>query len=256
MSRPEDAAYRPESRKAIRSASERCEVCRTPLATDLAARALSNWTDCAPCEKACTTFRLRAGEDSDPDYVYHELDSGMYHLSLEPINFIPDSRSGKLSFVAELSKAGLIPDPTMTADLFDEPDIARANRSILGPKHRIDQVMEGLSDPDEPMLELMPDPHMNLALAILTAKGELNDAQAHGAPDEVLERFASSNIIYLAGGVRFLTNPELVDEVDAFFREHPIPQSALMLQQALERQRGAVALRARAMPDLESFFGA
>jgi len=74
VSRPEDAAYRAAmNRKAIRTASERCEVCRAPLVSDLAARALSNWTDCASCESACTTFRARVGEDSDPDYVYHEL---------------------------------------------------------------------------------------------------------------------------------------------------------------------------------------
>lgn len=118
-----------------------------------------------------------------------DIDGGNYHLTVEPINFIPDSRAGKLSAVAELSKAGLIPDPTMTADLFDEPDLARANRSILGPKHRLDEIMEGLADPTVRMIDLLPDDYDNLALGVLMAKGELKDAQAHGAPDEVIDRY-------------------------------------------------------------------
>ncbi len=45
-----------------------------------------------------------------------------------------------------------------------------------------------------------------------------------------------------------------VDEAAAFFAEHPIPQSAKMLEQMLERQRVAAALRERATPDLEAYF--
>jgi len=123
------------------------------------------------------------------DWRKIDIDGGDYHLTIEPINFLPDSRAGKLSFVAELSKAGLIPDPTMTADLFDEPDIARANRTILGPKHNLDRVMEGLADEDIDYLDVAPDPHMNLPLGVLMAKGELNDAQAMKAPDAVLDRY-------------------------------------------------------------------
>jgi aminopeptidase N len=72
--------------------------------------------------------------------------------------------------------------------------------------------------------------------------------------DEMLDRFASSNIIALGAGVRWLTEPSLVDEVAAFFAEHDIPQNHLMLQQSLERQRVAAALRGRASPELEAYF--
>lgn len=118
-----------------------------------------------------------------------EIDEGKFHLTIEPINFIPDSRGGKLAFVSEMSKAGLIPDPTMTADLFDEPDVARMNRSTLGPKHNIDRALEGLANPAEDIAELTPDPTWNLELAVLMAKGERNDAQANKAPPEVLDRY-------------------------------------------------------------------
>jgi puromycin-sensitive aminopeptidase len=74
--------------------------------------------------------------------------------------------------------------------------------------------------------------------------------------DEMQDRFASSNIIGLVSGVRYLTDREAVDEVEAFFRTHDIPQNHLMLQQTLERMRVAAALRERVTPELlERFSG-
>jgi hypothetical protein len=72
--------------------------------------------------------------------------------------------------------------------------------------------------------------------------------------EEATERFAASNIISLASGVRFLTLPEDPVEVGAFFRKHPIPQAGLMLDQMLERQRINTTLRARAGADLAEAF--
>ena len=63
-------------------------------------------------------------------------------------------------------------------------------------------------------------------------------------------RFASSNIIGLVSGVRYLTDPDAVREVDEFFRSHDIPQNHLMLLQTLERMRVAAKLRERATPEL------
>jgi len=73
--------------------------------------------------------------------------------------------------------------------------------------------------------------------------------------DEMQDRFASSNIMGLASGIRYLTEPGIVDEVDAFFRGHDIPQNHLMLQQALERMRVAAKLRERVTPELLDRFG-
>jgi len=66
---------------------------------------------------------------------------------------------------------------------------------------------------------------------------------------------APSNAIALAGGIRTLTDPDLVADVQAFFEEHDIPQNHLMLLQALERQRVFAALRQRAAPELTERFG-
>jgi puromycin-sensitive aminopeptidase len=73
--------------------------------------------------------------------------------------------------------------------------------------------------------------------------------------DELVPRFASSNVIHLAYGVRTQTDPEIVADVQAFFAEHDIPQNHLMLQQALERQRVFAALREQVAAELEARFG-
>jgi puromycin-sensitive aminopeptidase len=73
--------------------------------------------------------------------------------------------------------------------------------------------------------------------------------------DEMQDRFAASNIIGLVSGIRYLTDPAVVDEVDAFFRDHDIPQNHLMLQQGLERMRVAAKLRERVAPELLQRFG-
>ncbi len=72
--------------------------------------------------------------------------------------------------------------------------------------------------------------------------------------NEAEERFPPQLTIRLVDGVRYLTRPEQVAEAEAFFAEHPIPQSAKMLEQMLERQRVAAVLRERATPDLASYF--
>jgi puromycin-sensitive aminopeptidase len=74
--------------------------------------------------------------------------------------------------------------------------------------------------------------------------------------DEMQDRFASSNIIGLVSGVRYLTDRATADDVDAFFRTHDIPQNHLMLLQTLERMRVAAALRERVTPELLERFGA
>jgi hypothetical protein len=112
------------------------------------------------------------------DWSKLDLERGNFHLVLEPINYLADSREGRLDQVSELGKNGLIPDPSIQADLFDEPDIQAANRIILGPKHKLDMIMEGLADPEVPLYELQPDQYTNLALGVLMAKGELNEAEA------------------------------------------------------------------------------
>src|SRR4051794_33460751 len=72
--------------------------------------------------------------------------------------------------------------------------------------------------------------------------------------DELVPRFAASNVIQLAAGARTFTDPELVAEVQAFFAEHDIPQNHLSLLQGLERQRMMAAMRERSSGELAARF--
>ena len=72
--------------------------------------------------------------------------------------------------------------------------------------------------------------------------------------DELNARLPSGLVIRMVEGVRFLTRPDQVAEAEAFFAEHPIPQSGKGLEQVRERQRVMAALRQRATPDLTAFF--
>ncbi len=118
-----------------------------------------------------------------------DIDGGDYHLTLEPENFITGTRGGKLSEINEAAKAGLIPDPSLTAALFTEPDMARANRGIVGPVRRIEQCLSDLGNLKVPYDECAPDPEMNLPLAKLLAMGELENAKSKKAKPEIVQRF-------------------------------------------------------------------
>jgi hypothetical protein len=73
--------------------------------------------------------------------------------------------------------------------------------------------------------------------------------------EELVPRFATSSVIHLAQGARFLTAPDQVADVQAFFATHDIPQNHRSLIQAMERQRLFAALRQRATPELVSRYG-
>lgn len=121
-----------------------------------------------------------------------DVDGGDYHLNLEPQNFLPDSRAGRLSAVGEMAKAGLLQDQMQTLALFDEPDLNRYNRYRLGPYYNLERIMEGLADESVPIEELVPDPQVLAAapeLAKQMALGEYNYAQSEEAPEAVLERY-------------------------------------------------------------------
>jgi puromycin-sensitive aminopeptidase len=60
-----------------------------------------------------------------------------------------------------------------------------------------------------------------------------------------LERFPSNTMVRMAEGVRALSEPEVAQDVLAFFAEHPLPQGEKTLAQHLERLRVNVAFRER-----------
>ena len=126
------------------------------------------------------------------DWKRFDFDGGGYHLAPEPVGFLPDSRGGKLEAINDLAKIpGFLSDPLQTASLFDEPDIARANRHLLGPMRALERVMEDLGDTSTPLLECVPTPYMLSVpgLAKKMAQGEHDNAYSERASDAVLSRY-------------------------------------------------------------------
>ncbi|MEM9038779.1 MAG: M1 family metallopeptidase [Actinomycetota bacterium] len=62
---------------------------------------------------------------------------------------------------------------------------------------------------------------------------------------DINERFPSNTIVRLMDGVKLLTEPDVVEETQTFFAEHPIEQALATMNQVLERQRVNAELRAR-----------
>lgn len=62
---------------------------------------------------------------------------------------------------------------------------------------------------------------------------------------EAVAQFPSNTIVRMVDSVKTLTRPEQVEQVTAFFAEHPIPQAALTLRQILERQQVNASLASR-----------
>jgi hypothetical protein len=143
---------------------------------------------------------------AEHDWSKIDIDGGDYHLNLEPTNYLSGTRAGKLEEAAEAAKAGLIPDPSMTAALFDEPDLVRMNRPILGPLHQIEWQLEGLVDTKREYIDLAPDNYQNLALAHLMANGELGECIADGATEDEEGQIALERLRQYIGDCERLIN--------------------------------------------------
>jgi puromycin-sensitive aminopeptidase len=62
---------------------------------------------------------------------------------------------------------------------------------------------------------------------------------------EAVERFPVNTIVRMVDSVKVLDDPQVADDVAAFFEAHPIPQAGPTLRQVLERQQVNVTLRRR-----------
>jgi hypothetical protein len=153
--------------------------CMLDCAQDIAAD-----KDTKPSEKAAWITAT--------DWAECCVDEGDYQLILEPVNFLPEARAGRLSTVKELADAGLLgTDPSTTASLFDEPDLAAANRYLLGLHRKLERWIENLTDTDVELEDCMPEPSMlrvpNKARDMLL--GEMDNLEAEEETDEVISRF-------------------------------------------------------------------
>jgi hypothetical protein len=120
------------------------------------------------------------------EYSKVELKEGQYCLKIEAVNFLPDTRAGKLAVVEQLAKAGVI-EQWLVPTLFDEPDLVQANGIILAAFKNAMRKMDELADET---LEMPIPEHMNdldLELKLVTAY--YNRAQDEKAPLAVQDRY-------------------------------------------------------------------
>lgn len=120
------------------------------------------------------------------EYTKVELKEGQYRLKIEPVNFLPDTRAGRLAVVEQLAKAGVI-EQWLVPTLFEEPDLIQANGILLAAFKNAMRKMDELADPDLPM----PIPeHMNdLQLELKLVVAYYNRVQEEKAPLEVQDRY-------------------------------------------------------------------
>jgi puromycin-sensitive aminopeptidase len=167
-----------------------------------------------------------------------------------------------------------------------DPSLAAASVSIVaagGTADDYERFLEATKDARTPQEELrylyaLPDFRDDVLVDRLTNMALTPDIRAQNVPgvlaramanrdhggrawtfvkehwDEIVAKVAPTTLVYVADGVRFLTRPEDVEDAARFFEEHPIPQSALTLRQALERQAVNAEFRTRATPELMSAF--
>lgn len=120
------------------------------------------------------------------DYSKVELKEGQYSLAIEAVNFLPDTRAGKLAVVEQLAKAGVI-EQWLVPTLFDEPDLIQANGILLAAFKNAMRKMDELADPDEVMP--FPEAMNDLALELKLVVAYYNRVQEEKAPLEVQDRY-------------------------------------------------------------------
>jgi hypothetical protein len=120
------------------------------------------------------------------DFSKVDMEEESFRLKIEAVNFIPDTKGGKLSVVEQLLKSGVYPQ-WIAATLFDEPDLVQANRILLADFNCALMKMEDLEDEDLPIP--VPEPYDDLDLELKITNAWYHWMKTDKAPDGVLDRF-------------------------------------------------------------------
>lgn len=114
------------------------------------------------------------------------MDEEQYRLQIEPTSSIPSTRSGKLAWVSEMIGKGVMPS-SAAASLYDEPDVAHANRVQLAAMKNVERMVEIAGNPAEDLPT--PEEWHDLDLLLTYCKAYYNRAQSEQAPEEVQARY-------------------------------------------------------------------
>ena len=136
-----------------------------------------------------------ADHDLDDKIDWDDLDlrRDKFTLQLEAVNFLPDTRAGKLATIKELSQANL-PAPLLQQLLgqhLENPDMQGLFAVVNAANNNASWIVDQLENPKLPMPE--PELLQDFDVAIPLVKAAFQDAQANNAPEEVLTRFRDWN---------------------------------------------------------------
>lgn len=124
------------------------------------------------------------------DFADSALAADTYEIGIEPISQIPTTRGGKFAWVSEMIAKGVIPSSQAPA-LYDEPDIAHANRILLAALKNCERMMEEIGNPAKYPELPTPEEWHDLPLLLTYTKAYFNRAQAErppsSAPPEAVE---------------------------------------------------------------------
>lgn len=120
------------------------------------------------------------------DYDKVTLKEGTYSMKIEAVNFLPDTRAGKLAVVEQLAKAGVI-EQWLVPTLFDEPDLIQANGILLAAFKNAMRKMDELADEDVAMP--IPEDMNDLKLELKLVTAYYNRVQEEKAPPEIQDRY-------------------------------------------------------------------
>jgi hypothetical protein len=123
------------------------------------------------------------------DWNKVDMDRDQFELQLEPANFLPDTRAGKLAASERLMQAGLIQGPSAAA-LFDFPDLRQEMSDLTASRDAILRWLERVDELSGPVPSV--DPQLDLELAFKAAVTRYRRAYAEEAKPEVLERYRAA----------------------------------------------------------------
>lgn len=114
------------------------------------------------------------------------MEEEQYRLQIEPTSSIPSTRAGKLAWISEMIGKGVMPSSS-AALLYDEPDVAHANRVQLAALKNVERMVELAGDPTKELPT--PEEWHDLDALLVYCKAYYNRAQAENAPEEVQSRY-------------------------------------------------------------------
>ncbi len=134
--------------------------------------------------KGVTVKSDRKKEVFTMDWSEADLQDNPYDLQCFPVSKLPTTPEGRLAFVTELAQAGYI-DQTQALELLDVPDLENFFNLTNATFDAVLKDLETICE--EPNELVMPDPAMNLKIAIPLAQAYYLSNKNRGLPEDTLQ---------------------------------------------------------------------